>query len=437
MDTHSMTDNNFSLNSEGDNAPPQRFQMPAMVMGRGGTRRYSMAALIEMVQDQFYSEHADITHLPEYRDKAHGALVKLVMEAANYVFAVESVELSRDDRAQIIAQAYSEIFGYGPLDKLFADETITTISIAGATHTSVRYGQGELTPLGQLFDDSAHLQRVIGRLLDDAGAQLREDTPIIETGLIVGNRRIAMSVAAPPLTIALNADIRLHTASPSLADLIQSEFMTDEAAAFIEQVVHSQYGFSVVGEPESGKTTLLNALVRLLPNQESCVVVERAGEFALPDGMRRLRATWPVDDDPGVSFGLQIEVALRERPACIVLDEVRADEPLTIAPLLETADAPRQVWSVRGVPDAKRLQSAMGMLARRASFGQGEALVHALYQRLPFVFTVARIRERLQLFSIAEWQSRVDSDYPDYVMLFQYRDGASRPTERTPARWLE
>jgi hypothetical protein len=77
------------------------------------------------------------------------------------------------------------------------------------------------------------------------------------------------------------------------------------------------------------------------------------------------------------------------------------------------------------------------MLARRASVGQGELLVHALYERLPFVITVARIGGRLQLFSVAEWQSRIDTDYPDYVMLMHYQDGAARRTDKTLARWLD
>jgi hypothetical protein len=94
------------------------------------------------------------------------------------------------------------------------------------------------------------------------------------------------------------------------------------------------------------------------------------------------------------------------------------------------------MWTFRGVPDAKRLQSALGMLARRANIMMGEELVHALYDRLPFVVTVARIQDQLQIFSVAEWQPNPASDYPDYVMLMQYQNGASRPTGNRPVRQL-
>ncbi len=94
-------------------------------------------------------------------------------------------------------------------------------------------------------------------------------------------------------------------------------------------------------------------------------------------------------------------------------------------------------WSVRGAPDAKRLQSALGMMARRSGPGTDESRVMTLYERLPFVISCARIRGKLQLFSVGEWQSRVDTDYPDLVLLYQYRDGAARPTGSQLARWLD
>ncbi len=416
------------------NAPRRR--LPKLVEGRRGTRLYSIGALVERVLDQFTAEHgADSPALREADTAARR--LRLVLDAANYVLAVESVSLDADGRAELVCKAYSELFGYGPLDALFADERVTTIALKGADHAAARYRHGELESLGPLFDDDEHLRRIVTRLLMDAGAQYREDLGMIETGLTVGGRPVALNLVLPPYTLDLNADIRLHPAQPpSLDDLVASEFMSGEAAALIRQIAASAYGVVIVGEPETGKTTLLNALAGILA-ADGMAAVERAGELRLPSGVTRLRAVWSVDDQPGLTFGDQILAALADNPACLLLDEVRADQPDTIAPLLESDSTPRQIWAVRGAPDAKRLQSALGMLARRSSPGRGEALVHALYDRLPFVLTVARIQERLRLFSIAEWQSRIDTDYPDYVMLFRYQDGAARPTGEILARWLD
>jgi hypothetical protein len=243
----------------------------------------------------------------------------------------------------------------------------------------------------------------------------------------------------PPITPYIHADIRLHPVeSLTLEALVQQGMMTEEAMALIQRIVQSKFGFAIVGETESGKTTLLNAILQRLPGQgKGMQSVERAGELRLLPGSVRRMPQWARVEAECVTFGQQIDAALAESPEVLVLDELRIDEPLMVYPLLTKADPPRQIWSVRGVSDAKKLQSSMGMLARRADMSRSEEMVAALYDRLPFVITVRNIKNRLQVFSVAEWQSRADSDYPDYVMLMQYQDGAARPTGAQLARWLE
>ncbi|MBE2271616.1 MAG: Flp pilus assembly complex ATPase component TadA, partial [Anaerolinea sp.] len=380
---------------------------PQFVTSRQGGRLLSLAALKERIADRFLEEYGDDSPALRAADTP-AKRIRLVLEVTNYVIAVESILISNDERANLVSGIYSDLFGYGALDALFLDERVTTISIYGADRTSVRYGHGDLVDLKPQFEDTEHLRRVINRLIMDAGAELREDIPLIETGLQVGDRRAAINVIVPPYVPVISVDIRVHPkTAPTLDSLVETGFMTDEAADLIRRIAASKYGFTVVGEPESGKTTLLGALAAILPQTERMIAVERSGEMALPAYFERFMVKWETSDQAGISFGHQIEAALDHQPSVLLLDEVRADEPLSIAPLLMVAESPRQVWSVRGVPDAKRLQSALGMLARRSVLGGGEAPVHALYDRLPFVLTMARIKGRLQLFSIAEWQSRV------------------------------
>jgi hypothetical protein len=180
---------------------------------------------------------------------------------------------------------------------------------------------------------------------------------------------------------------------------------------------------------------MLNALALALP-EGKWAAIERTGEMRLPDTFARYQPDWGGVGRDAISFGDRIYEALGDSPDCLLIDEVRADEPTSIAPLLTRDDVPRQIWSFRGAPDHKRLQSALGMLARRAEVGAGEALVHAMYDRLPFVVSVVRVKGQLKLFSIAEWQSRIDTDYPDYVQLFRFDNGAARKTEAVPARWF-
>lgn len=395
---------------------------PRLISGLLGRRLVSVGALLERIEDAFVEEYADTPALADAISVS--ARLKLLNETISYVLAVESVQLDAADRAALAEAAYSALFGYGPLDALLSDSRVTTVALDGAQKAAVRYGHGDLVPIDPLFDDAAHLRRTLRRLLIDAGTDLYDDQPIIETGLVVDGRRVCVNLVAPPLSPGYTVDIRLHPAQPpSLSDLVDSGFVTAEGAILLEKLARSPHGMAIVGDTEAGKTTLLGTLARLLPEPAAVVAVERAGEMHLPDGMRRLTAHWRSGERGPVTFGEQIGAALALSPDCLLLDEVRADEPETIAPLLREDSVPRQIWSFRGPFDSKRLRNALGMLARRSDMMQGEAQVASLYRRLPFVVTVWRSGGAVRLYSIGEWQFRQSQDYPEYVLLMQIRDG--------------
>ncbi len=431
-------DNNLPVSENGVNRlhPQEDQRQPELISSQMGTRWMSMAAVVEQIESAFVEEHGtDSTDLADADTPSKR--LQLVLATANYVFAVESLQLSSAEKADIISRAYSGLLGYGPLDELFADERITTISLQGNEKVSVRYGHGDLESVGYIFQNDEHFQRIIKRLITDAGAELSPDRPYLELGLRINDRPICVNLVAPPVTIQLSVDIRLHPKQlPTWESLIASGHLTDKAAQFLKALVASPHGLLIIGETESGKTTLLSRLMNELPNPEKAIAVERAGETRLPAGMQRLTTKWSVGDVPVVSFGEQILHALEQKPEIIFLDEVRADEPQTIAPLLQMADAPRQIWSFRGAIFAKRLQSALGMLARRAEVGGGEALIRPLYERLPFVIAVNRVGGQLRLWSIGEWQFKHTPDYPTYVSLMQMEEGQLKLTGEQPLREL-
>jgi pilus assembly protein CpaF len=420
---------------EQPNKDADKGREPHLVSGQLGTRMVSVAALVERIVSAFITEYTDSPALRE-ADNASKRL-KLILDTANYILSIESVSLSADEKANVVSRVYSELFGYGPLDALFLDDRVTTIELEGVDKVSVRYGHGDLEKLKPLFDDDAHMQRVIARLLMDAGAELREDQPIIETGLIVGDRPVGLNIVSPPITPQLTTDIRVHPrVLPTLDDLVTSEFLTEQAATLLRGLIASPYGLMIVGDAESGKTTLLSILLQLLEQPESIITVERAGELRLPPGAARLMTQWKTGNQAGVTFGAQINNALEKSLQCLVLDEVRADEPETIAPLLMAIESPRQIWSFRGAAETKRLQSALGMLARRADSSRSEEMVRALYQRLPFVIAVRRFEGRLQLYNIGEWQFIDGADYPNYVALMGRQSGELILTGKKPSRTL-
>jgi Flp pilus assembly CpaF family ATPase len=410
---------------------------PQLIPGQLGQRWISMNALVEQIESAFVEEHGDDS--PELLEaNTPSKRLKLVLAVTDYVLSVESAQVSNQEKADIINRVYSNLFGYGPLDALFLDGRVTTISLDGVDKAAVRYSHGELTSLGPIFQNDEHLRRVLKRLLIDAGADLQEDQPYIEVGLMAGERPVCLNLVAPPVAFQFTADIRVHPAQlPTWDDLLALNFLTSQAVELLKALASSSYGLMIVGESESGKTTILSLLVQSVPNPERMVSVERAGELRLPPGAERLSVKWPVGDQPGISFGDLIAQALAKNPATLLLDEVRSDEPQTIAPLLELSNAPRQIWSFRGAIFTKRLGSALGMLARRADVGGGEDRVRALYERLPYVIAVNRSNNALRLWSIGEWQFKHSPDYPTYTPLLQIEEGQLKLTGERPERVLD
>lgn len=426
-------ENHDASHQKGDNDSQSPTWLPSLP-----GRMVSAAGLVERIIEQFNDEHGDDSLLLKTTTDVERRI--LLRDAADYVFGVESVSLSLQEQAALIQRAYSEIFGYGPLDGLFADDRITTIALEGIDKISVRYQPGEdLVKVDAIFDDIPHLRQILGRLLRDAGVELHDELPAVETGLMVNGRPVCINAALPPFAPEFQVDMRLHPAVPrSLDNLAEDGFLTEKAAQFLKALAQSEHGFIIVGDTESGKTTLLTAIAQHLPNPAQIAAVERAGELRLSPETQRFSVQWSIENKMiQGSFAHQVQKALVAQPACLLLDEVRADEPDAIAPLLADSPVPRLIWTFRGTADAKRLKSAIAMLARMSDPAHSEARVMTLYERLPFVIIAKRAKGKIELREIAEWRIAPSKEYADYVELFAPGWGGLEPTGKRPHQPLD
>lgn len=418
--THDPRENTIWQRLRDARANADRGREPELLQARQGRRQYSMRALVERIVTQFLDEHGTNSEALQAADTETDRL-KLVLASADYVIAVESVELSAKDKADVVRQAYGELFSYGPLDKLLADESVTTIALEGADKLSVRRRYDDILSETPLFDDEAHLHKIMRRMLADAGAELREDEPVVETGLTVNGRRVSLTVVSPPASTLLTADIRVHPATPpSLDDLVADETITADSARLLEALAVSEHGVMVIGDTESGKTTMLGLLARLAHEGSGAghiTSVERSAELALPEDVSRHTVRWRTSQHERLPLADCVKKALAEHPNLLLVDEVRADDAAAIAPLLLDDGVPRQMWAFRGQSESKRQSAALSMLARRSAPDAGETPVHNLYERLPFIVTLRRRFGKLMLSRISEWQHSSGATYPDHIDL--------------------
>jgi type IV secretory pathway ATPase VirB11/archaellum biosynthesis ATPase len=412
----------------------RRRPQPEFLDARLGRAAITVSALVERIVDAVTAEHTpDDSAIRAAKTRADR--LKLLRPVVDYVLSVESVEANNDQTAELMRLAYSDLFGLGPLDALIDDPAITTISLEGANKVSVRRGHGEMMPLDILFEDISHFKDVVGRLLQRADATLTDENPLIEVGFQAENGRfISVNLAAPPVTVALSLDIRLHPVEgPTLEGLVARGTLDARGARVLRALMASDYGFVLAGQPEAGKTMTLSGLLTALPDPARAAALERTGELHLPEGMTRILPDW--SGMPGVTFGEQVAAHHDGGYRTLVLDEVRADEPHTIAPLLTAADPPRMIWSMRGSPAAKRLRAALDMLARRADMANGDQLSDRLFERMPFVVSVRRLDGVIQLREVGEWV-RGEGGYWGYQPLMQQTMGEMLLMETVPEHRL-
>jgi len=227
-----------------------------------------------------------------------------------------------------------------------------------------------MTPIDSSFDDPAHLERTVQRVLSFAGTQISSDEPVLEVGVTLANR------ACPP-----DRDCAAHQPDPArgCAGCIRRSQRLWKAASRRDcstnpppiccaRFSQRGHGLMIVGDVGTGKTTLLQALIPLLPAKS--IVVERAQELRLPPDIEHRAAIPPGPQTMPVTFAEAIDSAVDQNPSWLVLDEIRFDEAKAMWRAL-TPQIPRRavLWHSVARLNPGRLRAAFSMSVRRAQAG--------------------------------------------------------------------
>ncbi len=244
---------------------------------------------------------------------------------------------SIDQRLSIIQQVYSSIRGFGLLDSIISDDSITEVMINGPENVFIEQN-GRLFKLDKQFESQRRLEDVIQRIVGLAGREVNQANPICDTRLPDGSR---VNVVLPPIALCgPTLTIRKFSKTPmTIEKLIAYGSITQEIADVLELLVKAKYNIFIAGGTGSGKTTFLNALSNYIPKDERVITIEDSAELQITgiDNLVSLETRNANASGAGqIAIRDLIKSSLRMRPERIVVGEVRGGEALDMLQAMNT-----------------------------------------------------------------------------------------------------
>ncbi|MFZ6028418.1 MAG: CpaF family protein [Chloroflexota bacterium] len=296
-----------------------------------GSQKDPLVDLKTRVQNRLLTEldpSTDVTKISEVRGT--------IQELFEQVLAEENILLSRPEKQRLFEQIAADILGFGPLQTLLEDESITEIMVNGAKNIYIeRKGKIHRVPVS--FESDDHVMRIIERIVAPLGRRIDESSPYVDARLPDGSR---VNAVIPPISLVGPViTIRKFAKNPiTIEQLIQFGTISPEALQFLKACVESSLNIVISGGTGSGKTTLLNVLSMFIPSDDRIVTIENAAELQLrQEHVVTLESRPPNIEGRGeVTIRHLVVNALRMRPDRIIVGEIRDEAALDMLQAMNT-----------------------------------------------------------------------------------------------------
>ena len=313
----------------------------------------------------------------------------------SYVFQYLRVRMVPMDTMVYVAnQIYASIRGYGLLDGIMSDDSITEVMINGAENIFIEKN-GKLIKLNDRFESQKKLEDIIQRIVAKAGREVNQANPIVDTRLLDGSR---VNIVLPPIALCgPTVTIRKFSKTPmTIAKLIEYKSITTEIAAKLELLVRAKYNIFICGGTGSGKTTFLNALSNYIPKDERVITIEDSAELQITgvDNLVSLETRNKNSSGAGeVTIRDLIKSALRMRPERIVVGEVRGGEALDMLQAMNTGhDGSLSTGHANSTKDMlSRLET---MVLQGAAGLPLEAIRQQIASAIDIIIHLSRLRDK-------------------------------------------
>lgn len=278
-------------------------------------------------------EKLDLSRVSDLQGDTLRREIRLVVER---LCDTENPLLNRMERERLIDEVLDETFGFGPLEMLLKDPTISDILVNGP-HKIYVERRGKMEKTDVKFRDSDHLLQIIDRIVSKVGRRVDETSPMVDARLPDGSR---VNAIIPPLALdGPTMSIRRFGTNPlKLEDLLNYKAFTPEIAMLMEASIKGRLNVVISGGTGCGKTTLLNTLSSFIPSDERVVTIEDAAELQLQqDHVVRLETRPPNIEGKGeVNTRDLVRNSLRMRPDRIIIGECRGPEALDMLQAMNT-----------------------------------------------------------------------------------------------------
>ena len=270
----------------------------------------------------------DITDPNELRTRIAAIIDRIIVK--------HGFSLTRQERLALVEDIVHEVTGFGPLEPLLQDETITEVMVNGPNNIFIER-KGKIERVNVTFLNDEHVRRIIDRIIAPLGRRIDESSPRVDARLPDGSRVNAiiepLSLVGPVITI------RKFAATPyTVSDLIGFGTGTAEIFNFLRFCVLARLNIFVSGGTGSGKTTFLNVLSSFIPEDERIVTIEDAAELQLrQEHVVTLEARPPNAEGSGeITIRDLLRNALHMRPDRIIVGECRSGEALDMIQAMMT-----------------------------------------------------------------------------------------------------
>ena len=259
----------------------------------------------------------------EFGRWSQAAIAQFVLMELDSFIRLHSVPVNEQEALQVARALTRELTGLGPLQPLLEDPLVEDILING--HGNIYVSRGGVLQRETLhFKDDEHVLRIVRRILAPLGRRLDESSPMVDARLPDGSR---VNAVIPP--IALNGSsltIRKFAIDRmTLRDLLDTGTLTEESADYLSALIRGKANIIISGGTGSGKTTTLNVLSSLIPEDQRIVTIEDSAELQInkPHVVRLESRPANVEGRGVVTIRDLVKNSLRMRPDRIIVGEVR------------------------------------------------------------------------------------------------------------------